>query len=270
MEAQTPIYLPSATKKLIQRIIGTFLYYGLALDLTMLVALGSLATQQANPTTTTWDDIVLFLNYCATNPNATIRYASTDMIMYISSDGSYLSEPKARSRVGGIFYLSNKSNHSEHLPPLSHPFNAPFHVVAKILNIITSSAMETEVAAAFHNAKDGLPFRATLEELGHPQPPTPLELDIETAIGFLNGTMKQRHSKAIDMRFYWVKYRVAQKQFLVYWKPGKQNIADYVSKHHAPQHHKSMRSRFFVIFLLLTSLLLNLILHMYKPSSRKL
>ena len=103
-----PTYLPPSTKKIIQQIIGIFLYYGLALDHTLLVALGTLATQQANPTDKTWDDITLFLNYCATYPEATIRFTRSGMVMYIASDGSYLSESKARSRVGGVFYLSDK------------------------------------------------------------------------------------------------------------------------------------------------------------------
>ena len=70
--------------------------------------------------------------------------------------------------------------------------------------------METEVAATFYNAREGLPFRVALEEMGHPQPPTPIAVDNECAIGFLLDTMKQRHSKAIDMRFYWVKDRIKQ------------------------------------------------------------
>ena len=37
-------------KKIIQKIIGIFLYYGIAMDLTMLVALGTLASQQETPT----------------------------------------------------------------------------------------------------------------------------------------------------------------------------------------------------------------------------
>ena len=45
------------------------------------------------------------------------------------------------------------------------------------------------------------------------------------------------------MRFYWVQDRVKQKQFHVYWKPGKQNLADYVTKHH-PAHHQDMRAKF--------------------------
>ena len=72
-------------------------------------------------------------------------------------------------------------------------------MLAKILKMITSSAIETEVATNFYNAKEALPFRVTLAEMGHPQPPTPMEVDNETAIGFLKSTMKQKRSKSIDM-----------------------------------------------------------------------
>ena len=99
------------------------------------------------------------------------------MILHIASDGSYLSETKSRSRVGGVFYLiSNLLKHNQ-APDCNHPSNAIFHVAAKILNMITSSSMKTEVAATFYNAKEALPFRATLTEMGHPQPPTPMEVD---------------------------------------------------------------------------------------------
>ena len=85
------------------------------------------------------------------------------MILHIASDGSYLSESKSRSRVGGIVYLRSKLPQHNQAPDFNHPFNAPFYVFAKILKMITSSAMETEVAATFYNAKEALPFRVTLE-----------------------------------------------------------------------------------------------------------
>ena len=112
------------------------------------------------------------------------------MILHIARDGSYFSGSKSRSRVGGIFYLSSKLPQHNQAPDCNHPFNAPFNVVAKILKMITSSSMETEVAATFYNAKEVLPFRVTVAEMGHPQPPTPMEMDNETAIGFLKSTMK--------------------------------------------------------------------------------
>ena len=166
------------------------------------------------------------------------------MILHLTSDGSYLYENKSCSRVGGIFYLSSKLPRHKQAPDCNHPFNAPFHVVAKILKMITSSAMETEVAANFYNTKEALPFRVTLAEMGHLQPPTPMEVYNETAIGFLKSKMKQKRSKAIDMRFYWVRDRVNQNQFMIYWIPGAHIVGDYVSKHHPPAHHQSMRPIF--------------------------
>jgi hypothetical protein len=80
-----------------------------------------------------------------------------------------------------------------------------------------------------------------LEKLGHPQPPTLLETDNTTATGYSNGTIKQKRTKAMDMRFYWIRDRVKQGQFNVYWDPGYQNLADYSTKHHSPAHHKIMR-----------------------------
>jgi hypothetical protein len=104
-----------------------------------------------------------------------------------------------------------------------------------------SSAAEAEIGAVFINAKEGAVLRTTLEEWGHKQPPVPMEMDITTAKGYSSGTIKQKRTKAMDMRFYWIKYRVKQGQFNVYWVPGFQNLADYFIKHHSLAHHKRMR-----------------------------
>jgi hypothetical protein len=104
-----------------------------------------------------------------------------------------------------------------------------------------SSTAEAEIGAVFINAKEEEVLRTTLEELGHPQHPTPLETDNTTATAYSNGAIKQKHTKATDMRFYWIKDRVKQGQFNVYWGPGHQNLADYFTKHHFPAHHKRMR-----------------------------
>jgi predicted transposase YdaD len=68
-----------------------------------------------------------------------------------------------------------------------------------------------------------------------------LETDNTTATGYSNGKIKQKRTRAMDMRFYWVKDRVKQGQFHVYWGPGYQNLADYFTKHHSLAHHKRMR-----------------------------
>ena len=48
------------------------------------------------------------------------------------------------------------------------------------------------------------------------------------------------------MRFYWVRDRVNQNQFVIYWIPGANNVGDYLSKHHSPAHHQTMHPNVFV------------------------
>ena len=39
-----------------------------------------------------------------------MQYHKSDMILRVHSDTSYLTEPKARSRAGGYFFMGNKNN----------------------------------------------------------------------------------------------------------------------------------------------------------------
>ena len=113
------------------------------------------------------------------------------------------------------------------------------------MQVVLSSATEAEMGALFYNAKDAAWLHTTLHDLGHPQPPTPIQrTDNACAAGIVNHTVKQRWSKAIDMRFYWVCNRVQQKQFIVHWRPGSDNLADYFTKHHSPSHHRCMRDQY--------------------------
>ena len=53
--------------------------------------------------------------------------------------------------------------------------------------------------------------------MGYPQPATTIITDNECAQGIANDTVKQRRSKAIDMRFYWIRDRVGKGQFTILW-----------------------------------------------------
>lgn len=229
--------------KRLQEIIGTLLYYARAIDNTMLVALGSLASAQTKGTEATAAATERLLNYAATHPDATIRYISSDMILHIHSDASYLSEPQARSRAGGFFFLSENTDVTSPDSPVPK-LNGPIHILSSILNNVMASATEAEVGALFHNAQDACMLRNTLEFIGHPQPPTPIQTDNSCAEGIINDTVKQKRSKAIDMRFYWLRDRAKQGQFAIHWKKGQDNLADYFTKHHPTSHHRNMQSTY--------------------------
>ena len=234
-EDNSPL-LSKDDKRFVQEVTGTFLFYARAVDPTMLVALGSIATEQANPTKRTMEKVKQFLDYAATQEAAVITYRKSDMILAIHSDASYLSEPKARSRAGGHHFMSEDEPDPKD--------NGAILNLAKIIKAVMSSAAEAELGGLFLNAKAAVPIRTTLEELGHKQPPTPVQTDNSTACGVVNNEIQPKATKAMDMRFYWLKDREAQKQFRIYWRKGKLNRGDYVTKHHPAIHHKTIRPSF--------------------------
>jgi hypothetical protein len=174
------------------------------------------------------------LDYLATHPDATIRYHDSYMILHNHSDASYLSVSNAHSRLGGLLFCRIK-------PPQEETLNGSILNVASVIKNVVSSVAESEVGACFQNAQSGAPLRVTLTDLGHIQHATPLRTDNSTAFGILNETIKQKRSKAMDMRYHWLTDRSCQKQFDVYWRPWRENIGDYHTKHHSAEHNKDMR-----------------------------
>jgi len=133
------------------------------------------------------------------------------------SNAAYLVAPEARSRAGGYIYLGNKASNQ-------NIFNDAVLLIARIIENVMASAAEAEVGALYINAREMVPLRVTLEELGHQQPSTALRIDNSTANNILNGTVKQRCSRAIDVHFYWLKNRAEQGQSRVFWAPVAVNF----------------------------------------------
>ena len=112
----------------VQQVVGILLYYALAADCTLLVALGNLAAVQTQSTEKTLDKVIWLLNYVASHPDAKITYVASDMCLHAHSDASYLSAPKAKSRAGGHFFLSNKQKKGDN--PALFPINVPVHIIS--------------------------------------------------------------------------------------------------------------------------------------------
>ena len=103
------------------------------------------------------------------------------------------------------------------------------------------SATEAEVGTTFYGCQDAVPLRNTVSKLGHVQGETLIIRDNACCKGILNNTVKQIRSKAMYMRFYWVKCRIAQGQFKLLWRSGQENLADYFTKLNAQVHQKNVR-----------------------------
>jgi hypothetical protein len=216
-------------------VIGVFLYYGRAVDSTMLTALSAIASAQAKPTEETMTCCKQFLNNAATHPDAILTYRRSDMVLVVHSDASYLSEPKACSRAGGHFFLS-----SDKADPID---NGAVLNIAALIKAVMSSAAEAELGALYINACEAVPQHHTLEEMGHKQPPTPIQTNNTTTVGVVNNNLQPECTKAMDMCFHWLQCHETQNQFRFFWRPEPTNKADYWTKHHCAAHHTEKRHK---------------------------
>ena len=214
--------LAPADIKRVQEIVGVFLYYARCIDSRMLTAVNDIASCQSDLRASVLDKVDRLLAYASTHSDAQLELRACDMILHIQSDGSYLSRARSRSVNGGVFYLGDRDS-----PTHS---NGPIFAVSSIIPVVVASAAEAELASLFMNAQHGAQLRTVLEDLGYPQPPTVILCDNSCAVGIAQNSIQQKHSKAIDMRFYWVQDRVAQGQFVVTWRAGITNLADYFTK----------------------------------------
>ena len=194
------------------------MFLGRAVDSTLLCPISAIASQSAAPREDTMQHIVQLLDYLATQEEAVLTYNASNMKLAVHSDASYLSEPKARSRAGGHFFLSGDTEAPGN--------NGAVLNIAHIIKHVMSSATEAELAALYIMAREAVYISIILEEMGHKQPPTPLQTDNSAACGVVNGKIQPTRTKAMDMRFHWLRDRECQKQFRIYWRPGKSNYAD--------------------------------------------
>ena len=117
-------------------------------------------------------------------------------MLHIDSDASYLSEPRARSRTGGHYYLSSLPTEPKKAPNLPPPANGRIHTECKIFKHVVASADKAEVGGLFKNGQTAVPVRITLHELGFTQPPTPIETDNSADEGIVTAIVGQKRSKA--------------------------------------------------------------------------
>ena len=199
--------LSAKEAKKVQAISGSFLYYGRAIDPSILPALNEISMQQSAPTEKVKAKCKRLMDYLATYPNAKIRYKASDMILQVDTDLAYLVLLKAQSRCAGHYYLTNNDLENP-------PNNRPIFTLCKTIRNVVSSSAEAETSRAFLNAQEIIPIHRTLIAMGHPQPMlgTPLKTDNKTSYDIMTNLIKPRKSKTWDMRNNWLEDKIKQKE----------------------------------------------------------
>jgi hypothetical protein len=192
-KAQAPLPMDILPKlspekiKEIHRIIGSIFFYTQAVNITVLMALSSIAIVQSKSTTNTMQKSKQLLNHLATYPDATICFRASDMIMNVHSDAYNLSKSNAHSWACRQFFMGWSPKDGDHIR-----LNGAFFTLCTTLCFIIASAAEAKLGTFYLNCKKGMIFCLTLEELGHPQPKTPIHCDNATTVGIANNTVKRQ------------------------------------------------------------------------------
>ena len=177
-----------------QQVCGIFLCYGQAVDLIMLFSLSANAPEQAKPRKQTLKTVEHFFDYAVLQEDAIFAYHTSNMVLTVHSDASYLSKPKATIRAGGHFFMAAEAESPHN--------NGAAHIVAQTINEVMASATEAEIGAMYINTRKAVLIREILIEMGHAQPPTLLQTDNSAAYSLVSKKVQPRRTKGMDMRFY--------------------------------------------------------------------
>jgi hypothetical protein len=91
----------------------TLLYYGQAVDSTILPALSSIATKQAQVTVKTMATVKQLLDYCVSQEESIMTFKASNMILQVYSNAGYTNKKNHAARQGDIFFYPTKT----HPPP---------------------------------------------------------------------------------------------------------------------------------------------------------
>ena len=193
-----------------------------------------MATQQSAPTENTDQDVKQFLDYCTTHPDTKILFFVSKLILQVHSDASYMNETRARSTASGNYFLGNNIK-----PGKPIVLNGAIHTLCEIIGVAASTD-EAELGRLFLNTQETVKLQISLQELGHTKPPTPIHTKNTKATGIIQKTIKKQQLCAMNMRYFWTISKQDDKTIDVLWHPGRENFADYSSKHHYPTIHQNL------------------------------
>jgi hypothetical protein len=230
--------------KFLQIIVGKLLFYSIAIDLTIAVAVNRLSMLRSKATQKTVAMAMRLIQYILHHPNAHITYRPSDMQLMCHSDASHDSEPGSRSRIAGAYIFGSTDFEGSDVPKL---INGCVGFMSKQAPTVCAGAYESEYAALWGNVCFLEAARQTCADLGHPQNSTVIVYDNTVAGAIAIQACKQKRSKMVAKQYHWIQERTATGDYTLVWRKGIHNLADFLTKAHPTHHFEAMR-QFFVSY----------------------
>ena len=93
VELDTSFKLSEPKTKIIESIAGSFLYYRITVDQTILTALNEIDMQQSKPIHQIKEKATILLDYLATRSNDVLRYYASDISLQIDTESCIFGWP---------------------------------------------------------------------------------------------------------------------------------------------------------------------------------
>jgi hypothetical protein len=138
--------LNNAGIKWVKKIVGSILYFARTMDMTVLMALSSIAMEQTKATDPKLERCVQLLDYLVSNNPAKVNEHTFQRIVPFSSESA---EPYMRTFFMGL------------IPKDKEPIvlNGAFHTSTTVMQfIMASAAAEAKLGALFHNCQTAITF----------------------------------------------------------------------------------------------------------------
>jgi hypothetical protein len=133
-DAQSPLpsddtqKLTNSEIKQVQKIVRSILYYARVVDMTVLMALCTIASEQTKGTERTLEKAYQVLDYLAMHHATTVQFCASNMVINIHLNVLYLSKPNAFSKACGHSFMGSLP-----IDGKSIKLNGAFHTVCLIL-----------------------------------------------------------------------------------------------------------------------------------------
>jgi len=238
-EDTTPT-LDASGKLYVQQFTGKNLFYATHGDWLLQPYVRAISDHQSQASERDRRACDRLLSYGHTHRNAVQRYYATDMIARASSDASHQSLDHSGSVVASYIHLVNRDSDDTFV-------NSPTATICRRSRTVCSAASETEYASLYETGCALMPVRTILAALDFPQETTTIYTDNLIAKNICARLVRPKRSKAIDMRYHWIRDRVDDKYFDVVWLPSTSKsimCVDALTKIHPVKKHEELVSLF--------------------------
>lgn len=137
--------------------------------------------------------------------------------IYCSADASFATNIDARSQTGAIVQMGSN--------------NAPLHVGSKKQKLVAASSTEAEMIALTHAAQEVYWVMEIMEEIGITMQPAIIHQDNQSCMTLSYvGPGKTAKSRAINIKYFWVKQFLDQGRMILEYTPSSEMLADGLTK----------------------------------------